>query len=142
MMLVLVSKARRLVQNALAALVLVGAARFAYVGYEGFVADAAPARTEATPTERRPGADAPSAQATGGSGEPQSELITVMVSVSHGDRRSEVLLDGMPLGHTTYVGSVPCRRDTKVTIRILPKRGEPIEHVRRCDGTDIVVKEP
>jgi hypothetical protein len=141
MMLVRVTQARRAVQQVLGLLVLVAAGRFAYTSFERWsvqgegAASQSPSGPAAPPT--------PSPPLAGAAADPLAgQLIAVVLHVSDGQRRSEVFLDGAPLGHTTYVGDVSCRRGTDVTIRIQPKRGSPIERVRRCDGQMIEVKEP
>lgn len=144
MMLARVSRARRAAQQVLGALVLVAAGRFAYTSFDRWSAQrgAGQASTPqpASADTTRP---APSPAAAGaGADKPLGELIAVVLSVSDGERRSQVFLDGTPLGHTTYVGDVSCRRGSDVTIRIQPKRGSPIERVRRCEGPMIEVKEP
>ena len=145
MMLVHVARARHVVQHGLALLLVVGAGRFAYVSYERWSAlqgdgsaraqdrDPRPPLPEPAPTPAAAGAAAPEP--------PLGELITIVLSVSHGNHRSEVFFDDSPLGHTAYVGQVPCRRGSEVRIRIHPKRASPIEHVRRCDGSDISIQE-
>ena len=142
MMLVHVSRARRAGQQVLALFALAAAARFAYVGFERWSGQRPPiAAVAARPMPELPG-PAPVAGAPAPPPEPTGELITVVLTVSHGNHRSEVFLDDSPLGHTVFVGQAPCRKGSDVTIRIKPKRGSAIDHVERCDGSDIVIHEP
>jgi hypothetical protein len=142
MMVVHVSRARRAGQQLLALVALVAAGRFAYVGFERWDAQRQPIAAAAPlpVPELLPG-PAPAAGFPAPPPAPPGELITVVLTVSHGNHRSEVFLDDSPLGHTVFVGQAPCRKGSDVTIRIKPKRGSPIDHVERCDGSDIVIHE-
>jgi hypothetical protein len=146
MMLVYVARARHLAQHVLAALCLLGAGRFASASFETWSASrgAVVVDADSSAVTRPPVLDfaAPTSAAGAAPPAPPGDLITVVLSVSHGNRRSEVFLDDSPLGHTVYVGQVPCRRGSDVTVRIQPKRGPAIEHLRRCDGSDIAISEP
>ena len=137
----LVHHARQLMVHVLSALVLATAARFAWTAHAQWAAV-----QEQTPAQaQQPAAIAapkPSAAQPRAPEAPLGKLVRVVLSVSHGERRSEVLLDGMPLGHTTYAGDVSCHLGSNVTVTIIPKQGAPIERVRRCDGQMLVVREP
>jgi hypothetical protein len=137
----LVQRTRRALQIVLSVLALAAAARFGWAAHAQW--DAARVREPAPapgPAPIEP-PEAPVAKPTEPA-TPLGELVHVVLSVSHGNRRSEVLYEGMSVGQTTYAGDQSCHLGSNVTIRIIPKHGEPIERVRRCDGDMIVVREP
>jgi hypothetical protein len=137
-------RARRIAQLALSVLVLTLAARFAWTARAQWeAAKPPPVLVPVAPKTRiAPAPPAPKPAAAPSEPEPTGALVRVVLSVSHGERRSEVLLDGMHLGHTTYAGDVSCRLGTNLALRIVPAHGAPIDKVLPCDGRNLVVRVP
>jgi hypothetical protein len=91
--------------------------------------DARPRRVETTAAAEQPAVPDP------------GDRIEVMLSITAGGNRSDVFVDGAPVGQTAFVGQVGCHRGAALKIRIVPRRGEPLERTRICTGEMIFVSD-
>lgn len=98
----------------------------------------------ATASKQAPGARAPRRAATAASGSlsvappPKAgPRIRVMLSVTLGEQRSEVYVNGDLQGLTPYAGDVSCQRGEAISVQIVPNEGPLIERKPICQGSMI-----
>jgi hypothetical protein len=129
-------KATSIGQWPFAVLVTVLAVRFALVSMEtGAASD--------EQTKQGPRKAAPSARPLIPIPAPSSSsraLLRTLLSVRHGDQRSEVYVNGEAVGNTPYVGDLSCRAGEPVKIEVLPRKGAVIERTATCRGKSIDVQ--
>lgn len=58
--------------------------------------------------------------------------LRVSLVVTGGPDRSELRVDGVKVGSTPYVGEVTCKAGENVRLELLPPKGLPIAHERKC----------
>jgi hypothetical protein len=68
--------------------------------------------------------------ATDAAGDGQAVRSTLLVTA--GPARSEVLVDGAPVGHTPFLGEVSCKLGASISIQVLPARGAPLGFRASC----------
>lgn len=58
--------------------------------------------------------------------------LRVSLVVSGGPDRSELRVDGVKVGSTPYIGEVTCKAGDTVRLELLPPKGVPITHEKKC----------
>ncbi len=67
----------------------------------------------------------------GGKKKPGRAMASLIVNV--GPERSEVFVNGVPVGRTPYLGDLQCARGNKVKVDILPpNKGKPLTRTVEC----------
>lgn len=130
----------------LAALLTILALRFATVTVMNVFAPA-PSKPEATSkqpagarTARRAGAAASGSLNSAPAPKP-GPRVRVMLSVTLGEQRSEVYVNGDLQGLTPYAGDVSCQRGQPISVQIVPNEGPVIERTPTCRGSMIRITE-
>ena len=64
---------------------------------------------------------------------------TATLIVSVGPQRSEVFVNGVPVGRTPYVGDLQCAKGKKVRVDILALKGTPLRRDVECRSGTITI---
>ena len=64
---------------------------------------------------------------------------TATLIVSVGPQRSEVFVNGVPVGRTPYVGDLQCAKGKKVRVDILAPKGTPLRRDVECRSGTITI---
>lgn len=144
-------------QLLLALLLTVLALRFAVVVAEPWLGGAAqqatkkvlrnPVQSEASSKADPPSRSAaPSKGASRRKADPAAKgsgvfRLHTVISVTHGNQRSEVYVNGELMGNTPYAGDVSCKRGELVSVEIAPRNGPPIVREVMCQSGPMEVSE-
>lgn len=130
-----VVRASGIAQVVAAGLLAVMGVRFGAAGVLYAMRERAPTldATGAPPVRPPPSASAvvPLPAPTGGQVKSGAALRVSLV-VSGGADQSELRVDGVKVGSTPYIGEVTCKAGDTVRIELLPPKGVPITHEKKC----------
>lgn len=131
-----VLRASGVAQVVAAGLLAVMGVRFGAEGVLFAVRERAPTLDDTAPPPRPlPAATAsaaPIVAAPTGTPVKSGSAIRVPLVVTGGADRSELRVDGVKVGQTPYVGEVTCRAGEVVRLDLLPPKGLPSSHERKC----------
>ncbi len=65
---------------------------------------------------------------------PKPKATRVYVVVKLEPPRSEVLINGVSVGQTPYLGEAGCELGSTVRITVIPPKGMPVHHTSPCQG--------
>jgi hypothetical protein len=141
-----VARASGVAQVVAAGLLAVMGVRFGVEGVLFAVRERAPTLDDkaAPPPRSAPtttGSSAPVAPVPTGTPVKSGSAIRVPLVVTGGADRSELRVDGVKVGQTPYVGEVTCRAGEVVRLELLPPKGLPSSHERKCLPGTIKVEE-
>jgi hypothetical protein len=71
---------------------------------------------------------------------PSSDDLTLLVSIADGQKRSQILVDGAPVGQAPYLGQLVCRRGMTLTIDLVREDGTTTRHQRPCTGSALEIR--
>jgi len=80
---------------------------------------------------------APSARTTP---TPSPDDLTLLVTIADGQKRSQILVDGAPVGRAPYLGQLVCRRGTTLTVALVRDDGTTTRHHRLCTGSSLEIR--
>lgn len=128
-----VARASGWAQVAAALLLAAVGVRFAVSGMLFAIGERAPKLGETAPSAlpTASSAPAPPPKPTGPTATLGAPLRLSLV-VTAEQERSEVLVDGVQVGQTPYLGEVSCKAGELVRIQLLPPKGPPSSFERRC----------
>jgi hypothetical protein len=58
--------------------------------------------------------------------------LRIPLMVTAGPDRSDVLVDGVNVGNSPFVGEVTCKAGERIQIQVVPAKGEPRKYERVC----------
>lgn len=67
-------------------------------------------------------------------------MLRPQLLVTTGPARSAVVVDGVELGRTPFIGEIGCREGDVVKVYVDPPSGEPVLYSGRCEGETIRVE--
>lgn len=65
--------------------------------------------------------------------------VTLLVSIEDGQERSQILVDGTPVGRTPYLGQLVCRRGKTITVDRVRSDGTSSRTQHPCTGSSLEI---